>query len=240
MEDISAKILKAYAIFGSKLGIPAFKYDEEVRRGVTWSRELRGSYYFSLSKEDRKKKRRHCVPIRGGFFDYHQRKVYPDLKSWYENALEDIPEQGDLSWQEGIVYGRRPKFIPLSELTPFLETALAKPAYQAPADSFQTLLPTIKGWVNNKRSVKAIYICPETARLIPCHFVNMKLHYTWNQERPKWIVRYAPKEHGPSDPVYKEAATLSEMGVPADKIFLEHIDKYFHSYKPLSELVNTA
>lgn len=250
MENLSANVLKALSIYGSKLGLKRFTIEknDQWNRGIL-TFDMTGSYYFSLTSEvscyeDKKSKYRHCVPSKGGFFDYSVKKSFPDLESWYLDAKNDIPQQGEIPWTEGIVYGIRHRLytraIPLSELATLLEPLLSVALYEPKPDSFDMIVPLLPNNVISmqRRKADGFYIDPVSGKYVKFYILdNKKMKYNWTPKDPHWIVRHMPSLWALQDPIFREAATLSEMGVTANEVFLSQIHNYSHTFERLSDLI---
>lgn len=226
LEELSSKILKAFEVYGQKLGITL--PDAELKLTSTWVQKIpirNPHFYLStepLPEDDTWKAKqklikegllRHCVPSIKGFYDYLAHKQFPTLQAWYA----DVQKDSSVPWESVLVYGGRPYRANAVELKmdafiPQLDASLAKCTYIPPADSFDVLMKKIH--VKQTGRLSAIIIEPETGDMVEVYF--LKRTWTWDPSQPRLYFQYMK-----SDFTVKQYSTLSEMGIGPDKMLFK-------------------
>lgn len=223
LEELSSKILKAFEVYGTKLGITL--PDAELKITSTWVQKIpihNPHFYLStepVPEDDTWKAKhklikegllRHCVPSRKGFYDYLVQKQFPTLQAWYE----DVQKDSSVPWESVLVYGGRPRGTNAVELKmdafiPQLDASLTKCTYVPPADSFDVLMRKIH--VKQAGRLTAIIVEPETGEMVEVQF--LKRTWTWDPSEPRLYFQYMK-----NDFTVKQYSTLSEMGIGPDKM----------------------
>lgn len=259
MSTFNDLVLKAYDIYGSTLGIKSVQLPKADKP----NQFLRLSdFHFFLKDEplpsplwkvrhdvQMEGKAHHCVPFRGGFYDYTDGKNYTSLQDWYDAVKEPLYGDNAPEIEDVLLYGRRHSNglayeLTYGEMVEKLSELTGIPVRNQEADSWDTVMKSIRE-NHSKKRLKLYYRDPEHNCLVASCIMPAKTMTgeEWSPEKPKYIVPIMNKD--PDKPVYRYTTSVAEIdpSLTLGDVFMERM-KIFEGYlayqrvlTPLSEIV---